>query len=220
MSVTGPKMKGLHDFKGQLMHSAAWDKSCDWEGKTVAVIGTGSSTIQMVAQIQKTAKHMTAFMRSVTWISPALGASDDDKDDKEQSEKMGDTEGSTIKSTTEEKESAKEQSERTSQHFFTKEEIQRFKDNPEYHLQYRKKLESAINNIFEMYIKDSETSKGAQENMVKEMNRRIGPGHEDLKKSLIPSWPPGCRRITPGDGYLEALVKPSKFWMLSLRAHA
>ncbi len=42
------------------------------------------------------------------------------------------------------------------------------------------------------------------------MYRRIGPGHEELKEKLIPSWPPGCRRITPGDGYLEALVQPSK----------
>ena len=31
--------------------------------------------------------------------------------------------------------------------------------------------------------------------------------NEDLKKRLVPSWPPGCRRITPGIGYLEALVK-------------
>ncbi|KIX04808.1 uncharacterized protein Z518_05679 [Rhinocladiella mackenziei CBS 650.93] len=35
----------------------------------------------------------------------------------------------------------------------------------------------------------------------------IGPGHEELKKRLIPLWPPGCRRITPGEGYLEALIQ-------------
>lgn len=195
------------------MHSAAWDKSCNWEGKTVAVIGTGSSAIQMVPQIQKTAKHMTAFMRSVTWISPALGAGGDDKDEKSDNTDKNTT-GTTNKSNAEAegKKEAEEQAEEISQHFFTDEEKQRFKDDPEYHLQYRKKIESAINNIFEMYIKDSEASKGAQENMVKEMNRRIGPGHEELKSKLIPSWPPGCRRITPGDGYLEALVKPSEFF--------
>ena len=27
------------------------------------------------------------------------------------------------------------------------------------------------------------------------------------QKNLIPEWLPGCRRITPGDGYLESLVK-------------
>lgn len=45
--------------------------------------------------------------------------------------------------------------------------------------------------------------------MLQEMHRRIGPGHEELKEKLIPSWPPGCRRITPGDRYLEALVAPN-----------
>lgn len=41
------------------------------------------------------------------------------------------------------------------------------------------------------------------------MNRRMGPGHEELKSFIIPKWAPGCRRITPGDGYLEALVQPN-----------
>jgi cation diffusion facilitator CzcD-associated flavoprotein CzcO len=37
----------------------------------------------------------------------------------------------------------------------------------------------------------------------------MGEGHEDLKKFIIPKWAPGCRRISPGDGYLEALVQPN-----------
>jgi len=37
----------------------------------------------------------------------------------------------------------------------------------------------------------------------------MGPGHEELKKFIIPTWAPGCRRISPGDGYLEALVQPN-----------
>lgn len=28
-----------------------------------------------------------------------------------------------------------------------------------------------------------------------------------LQEYLIPKWLPGCRRITPGDGYLEALTQ-------------
>ena len=35
----------------------------------------------------------------------------------------------------------------------------------------------------------------------------MGEGHEELKAHIIPEWAPGCRRISPGDGYLEALVK-------------
>lgn len=45
--------------------------------------------------------------------------------------------------------------------------------------------------------------------ITKEMNRRMGEGHEELKANIIPSWSPGCRRISPGDGYLEALVSPN-----------
>src|SRR5947209_17515931 len=41
------------------------------------------------------------------------------------------------------------------------------------------------------------------------MHRRMGPGHEELKERIIPKWAPGCRRISPGDGYLEALVQPN-----------
>jgi hypothetical protein len=37
----------------------------------------------------------------------------------------------------------------------------------------------------------------------------MGPGHEKLKEFIIPKWSPGCRRISPGDGYLEALVQPN-----------
>ena len=37
----------------------------------------------------------------------------------------------------------------------------------------------------------------------------MGEGHEELKKFIVPTWPPGCRRLSPGDGYLEALVQPN-----------
>jgi cation diffusion facilitator CzcD-associated flavoprotein CzcO len=34
----------------------------------------------------------------------------------------------------------------------------------------------------------------------------MGLGHEELKSRIIPTWAPGCRPISPTDGYLEALV--------------
>jgi cation diffusion facilitator CzcD-associated flavoprotein CzcO len=39
------------------------------------------------------------------------------------------------------------------------------------------------------------------------MNKRMGHGHDELKSFIIPKWAHGCRRISPGDGYLEALVQ-------------
>lgn len=187
-----PKIEGLHNFQGILMHSAAWDQEVDWAGKTVAVIGTGSSSIQIVPQIQKTAKHLTAFMRSVTWISPPVGGAILD----EQRSAAMKMDGNTSQPDGQ-------------QYYYTEEDKKRFREDPEHLLMYRKNLEGSVNALFDMFIRDSDVSKAAEVTMREEMHRRIGPGHEELKKKLIPAWPPGCRRITPGDGYLEALVQPN-----------
>lgn len=60
-----------------------------------------------------------------------------------------------------------------------------------------------------MYQKGSEMNDHFRAVITAEMNRRMGPGHEELKSRIIPKWSPGCRRISPGDGYLEALVQPN-----------
>jgi len=31
----------------------------------------------------------------------------------------------------------------------------------------------------------------------------------EIFEQLLPNFPPGCRRLTPGPGYLEALVQPN-----------
>src|ERR1700755_3432247 len=69
-----PEIEGLHDFKGQLMHSAAWNHAVDFTGKSVAVIGNGSTSVQIVPQLQKIVEKLKVFMRSSTWISPPFGA--------------------------------------------------------------------------------------------------------------------------------------------------
>lgn len=46
-----PSIAGLHDFEGHLCHSAVWDREYDFREKKVAVIGNGSSAIQIVPQL-------------------------------------------------------------------------------------------------------------------------------------------------------------------------
>ena len=58
-----PSIPGLHDFKGSLMHSAVWDKDFDWTGQRVAVIGNGSSGIQILPKIVEKATQVTNFVR-------------------------------------------------------------------------------------------------------------------------------------------------------------
>jgi len=66
-----PKIPGLLDFKGKLFHSAAYDTSYDYSGKRIALIGGGSSGIQILPQIQPKAAHVDHYMKGRTWIPPA-----------------------------------------------------------------------------------------------------------------------------------------------------
>lgn len=92
------------------------------------------------------------------------------------------------------------------QYFFSDDEIEHLKNNPQDHLRYRKQIEAAINRGFAIFYKDTEASRMAERHMRSEMMKRLG-NHTDLMDRLIPSWPVGCRRLTPGDGYLEALIE-------------
>jgi len=64
-----PDIPGIHDFKGKLMHSAAYEEGFALEDKRVAVIGAGSSGVQIVAKISKIASHIYHWIRSPIWIT-------------------------------------------------------------------------------------------------------------------------------------------------------
>lgn len=63
-----PDIPGLNNFGGTVMHSAQWDHDYDFNGKSVAVIGTGSSAVQIVPQLADKASHLTVFQRTPRWI--------------------------------------------------------------------------------------------------------------------------------------------------------
>ena len=67
-----PDIPGLEDFGGDLMHSAAWDHSVDLDGKRIAVIGTGASSIQLAPQVAKIAEHVDVFQRTAAWVFPKI----------------------------------------------------------------------------------------------------------------------------------------------------
>lgn len=69
-----PEIPGLHDFKGLKVHSSAWDESYDYANKKIAMIGNGSSAIQIMPELAKSAKHVTNFIKNPTWITPGLGS--------------------------------------------------------------------------------------------------------------------------------------------------
>lgn len=70
-----PNYPGLHQFEGQVIHSAQWPKeTVDFTGKRVAIIGTGSSGMQMTPVIAQKAAHLTVFQRTPNYSVPASNA--------------------------------------------------------------------------------------------------------------------------------------------------
>lgn len=67
-----PKMAGIENFKGKMIHSAMWDHSYDFTGKRVAVIGTGASGVQIIPELVKVADKVTVFQRTPGWVMPRV----------------------------------------------------------------------------------------------------------------------------------------------------
>jgi cation diffusion facilitator CzcD-associated flavoprotein CzcO len=65
-----PDIVGADRFAGRAFHSQRWDHGYDLTGKTVAVIGTGASAIQIVPNIQPKVKRLHLFQRTPPWIMP------------------------------------------------------------------------------------------------------------------------------------------------------
>lgn len=83
-----PDVEGLHDFKGDLVHTASWPEGYDLTNKTVALIGNGASGLQLLPAIQpgeltcynpsiqhlltmsKDVKKLYHIVRTPTWVPP------------------------------------------------------------------------------------------------------------------------------------------------------
>jgi len=89
---------------------------------------------------------------------------------------------------------------------YTDEQKQKFQD-PQENFAYREMLESAGNGIFKTLVFD-ETCQDVKANFRQQMEKVMKLRLKDspnLIRNLIPSYQPWCRRLTPGDEYLEAL---------------
>jgi cation diffusion facilitator CzcD-associated flavoprotein CzcO len=67
-----PTIPNRASFKGNMMHSAIWPKDDKITGKTVSLIGNGSSGIQILPTILDKAEKVYLLLRSRTWVTPAL----------------------------------------------------------------------------------------------------------------------------------------------------
>ena len=72
---TMPRIDGVGSFKGESCHTARWPhEPVSFEGKRIAVIGTGATGVQTIQEVAKTAKSLTVFQRTPNWCAPLLNA--------------------------------------------------------------------------------------------------------------------------------------------------
>ncbi len=65
-----PDIEGVHDFAGEVIHTAKWDDTADLTGKRVGVIGTGATAVQLIPEIAGVASELTVFQRTPIWVTP------------------------------------------------------------------------------------------------------------------------------------------------------
>ena len=66
-----PNIPGIHDFSGDIVHTTEWPDGLDLSGKRVAVIGNGSTGVQMMTALAKFVGHLTSFQRTPQYSVPA-----------------------------------------------------------------------------------------------------------------------------------------------------
>ncbi|TVY48521.1 putative sterigmatocystin biosynthesis monooxygenase [Lachnellula occidentalis] len=170
-----PNIKGRETFQGPMLHSANWDDSVSLEGKTVAVIGSGSSAVQIVPNILPVVGKLKCFIRSSSWVTAGFGSNFAGKD------------GGNFK--------------------YTEAQKKILAEEPETSLRYRKNIESEISSRFRFILNGSQEQATARAFAESEMKRKLAAKPE-LAEAIIPNdFAVGCRRPTPGNGYLEALCQ-------------
>ena len=65
-----PDWPGLASFAGTCFHTARWEPEHDLRGKTVAVVGTGSTSAQVVPAIAPHVGRLYVYQREPGWIEP------------------------------------------------------------------------------------------------------------------------------------------------------
>ncbi len=70
-----PEVPGREDFSGESYHTGLWPASpVDFAGKRVAVIGTGSSGVQVIPTIADEVASLTVYQRTANWCTPLNNA--------------------------------------------------------------------------------------------------------------------------------------------------
>jgi cation diffusion facilitator CzcD-associated flavoprotein CzcO len=68
-----PDLPGIDRFGGAAFHTAHWDHDRELAGRSVAVVGTGASAVQIVPRLQREVGSLKVFQRTPAWLFPHPG---------------------------------------------------------------------------------------------------------------------------------------------------
>jgi cation diffusion facilitator CzcD-associated flavoprotein CzcO len=153
------------------------------------LIGTGSSGVQILPNIYDQASKIHAWVRNPIWITAGFAPAFAGKD------------GANFECIFP---TARIQSQIIDYVADTKEQQEVLSD-PESYLAYRKMIEGELNKRFGFIIKGSAAAKAARDFAENEMKTKLASRPDLIEKIMPTNFGIGCRRPTPGNGYLEAL---------------
>ena len=65
-----PKFNGMNGFQGDVFHAARWDHDVPLDGRRIGIVGTGSTAVQITADLTTKVSHLSLFQRTAQWIFP------------------------------------------------------------------------------------------------------------------------------------------------------
>ncbi|KAK0497922.1 hypothetical protein EDD18DRAFT_1382317 [Armillaria luteobubalina] len=184
-NVNRPAIPGLESFtKTPILHTAEWPADFDWKSafkdEHIAVIGVGSSGLQAVGAIAPTCKTLDVYARSKLWIIPPVCAVD----------------------------TLDGRDWRNENFIYSEEERAAFIETPETLYKHLKEIASSLNCLYDFVPKDSDGQKEFKRITLEHMKSHLE--RDGLLQKLVPSdYGVGCRRLTPGAPFLEALKLPN-----------
>jgi cation diffusion facilitator CzcD-associated flavoprotein CzcO len=67
-----PDIPGIETFAGRVLHTASWDDSYSFAGRKAAIIGTGSTAVQVIPELAKVAEELVVYQRTPIWVMPKI----------------------------------------------------------------------------------------------------------------------------------------------------
>jgi hypothetical protein len=81
-----------------------------------------------------------------------------------------------------------------------------FMEDDEFYWDWRKGMERAMNSLHGVTLVDNPLQKAFRDFLTQDMKEKLSTKPE-IYDHLLPSFPVCCRRVTPGNGFLEALIQ-------------